>query len=140
VIGSSQPTVSRTIKKLEKEGYLEYTAVPNLPKLDYELLAVVIGKRDYKAQPEEAVQKAKDFVKNHPNIIFVSKGMGSNSDRIEVSAHKNYSDYTKFMQEIKAEWAGFMTVDTFLINLKGNDVLRNLSFKHIAGCLKERKG
>jgi len=33
-IGVSQPTVSRTIKKLEKEGYIkEYTIIPDFHKL-----------------------------------------------------------------------------------------------------------
>ncbi len=37
-IGVSQPTVSRTIKKLEKEGYIrEYTMIPDFHKLGYEI-------------------------------------------------------------------------------------------------------
>jgi DNA-binding Lrp family transcriptional regulator len=138
-VGVSQPTVSRTIKKLEEGRYLEYTAIPNLAKLDYEILAVVIGKSDNESYPEVAVQKAKDFIKNHPNIIFVSRGMGSSGDRLEVSVHKDYAGFTKFMQEVKTEWVGIMSVNAFLIDLKGNDVLRNLSFKYMADCLKERK-
>ena len=37
----SQPTVSRTIKKLEKEGYIkEYTMIPDFKKLGYEMIGI----------------------------------------------------------------------------------------------------
>jgi DNA-binding Lrp family transcriptional regulator len=139
-IGSSQPTVSRTIKKLEKEGYLEYAAIPNLVKLGYEIVAINIGKRDYEAESEVPVQKANDFIKKHPNMLFISKGQGSDGDRIEISVHRSYSDYAKFTQEAREEFGGAMTTSSFLINLKGNDIIRNLSFKQMAERLKERKG
>jgi DNA-binding Lrp family transcriptional regulator len=138
-IGISQPTVSRTIKKLEKEGFLEYTAIPNLAKLGYEILAVIIGKRNYGVHAEIALQKAKDFIERHPNIIFVSAGTGLNSDRIAISIHKSYSDYSKFIEEVKAEWGGLLNMETFLIDLKGKDVLKHLSFKQMAKDLKEKK-
>ena len=41
VLGVSQPTVSRTIKKLEKEGYIrEYTMIPDFSKLGYEIMGI----------------------------------------------------------------------------------------------------
>jgi len=41
----SQPTISRIIKKLEKEGYIEeYTMIPNFHKLGYEILALTFVK------------------------------------------------------------------------------------------------
>jgi len=131
VIGVSQPTVSRTMKKLEKEEFLEYSAIPSLAKLGYEILAVTLGKRKYEVHPKNA-QKAKDFIRRHPNMIFVASGLGSGSDRMAISIHKNYSDYAKFMNEMKSEWEGYMSMAAFLVDLKGNDVLRPLSFKHVA--------
>jgi DNA-binding Lrp family transcriptional regulator len=136
-IGVSQPTVSRTMKKLEKEELLEYTAIPNLFKLGYEIMAITFGKRKPEAPPENA-EKAKDFIKKHPNIIFVSAGMGSNSDRMAISIHRDFSDYNKFMNDVRTEWEGYMNTEAFLINLKGKDILRPLSFKHVADYLKEK--
>jgi len=124
------------MKKLEKEELLEYTAIPNLTKLGYEIMAVTFGKRNYEVHPEN-VEKAKDFMKRYPNIIFVASGMGSNSNRMAISIHRSFSDYTKFINEVKAEWEGYMNTEAFLINLKGNDILRPLSFKHVADYLKE---
>jgi len=42
-IGVSQPTVSRLIKKLEKERLLDYTSTPDLRKLGFEILAFTFG-------------------------------------------------------------------------------------------------
>jgi DNA-binding Lrp family transcriptional regulator len=44
-IGVSQPTVSRAVKRLEKEGYIqEYTIIPNFVKLGYRILALTFVK------------------------------------------------------------------------------------------------
>jgi len=138
-IGVSQPTVSRVRLRLEREGMIEYSASPNLAKLGFEILAVVLGRRNYQKHPEINTQ-AKNYARDHPNILFSASGNGLGYDRISVSVHRNFSDYSRFMQEIQAEWAGTMDVDSFLINLKGDDVVQHLSFKQLAEWLKnERK-
>ncbi len=44
-IGSTQPTVTRTRRKLEKLGVIrEYTAIPDFSKLGYELLSLTFVK------------------------------------------------------------------------------------------------
>jgi len=41
VLGLSQPTVGRMIKKLEKEGVIqEYTMIPDMTKLGIEIVAI----------------------------------------------------------------------------------------------------
>jgi DNA-binding Lrp family transcriptional regulator len=43
-LGVSQPTVSRTIARLEKECILrEYTAIPDFRRLGYNLAAITFG-------------------------------------------------------------------------------------------------
>jgi DNA-binding Lrp family transcriptional regulator len=138
-IGVSQPTVSRVRVRLEKEGMIEYSATPNLAKLGFEILAVVLERRNYQKHPEINTQKAKNCVRDHPNILFGASGNGLGCDRISVSIHRDFSDYSRFMQEIQAEWAGTMDVDSFLINLKGDDVVQHLSFKQLAEWLKNEK-
>ncbi len=138
-IGISQPTVSRIRVRLEKQGFIDYSAVPNLAKLGFEIIAVTLGKRDYKEQPEVNVQKARDYVKRYPNIIFTASGSGLGNDRIMISIHRNYSDYSKFVQEMKTEWTGWAELDSFLISLTGKDVVQPLSMKHLADCLKEEE-
>ncbi len=141
LIGVSQPTVSRTRTRLEKEGLIEYSGIPNLRKLGYEIISITFGNRS-KHEPDAKlrVQKAKDFVAERPNLIFASTGVGLESDRVAVSIHKNYSDYVEYMNEIKTEWAGLMTVTgSFLIALSSDNVLRPISMKYLADSLgKER--
>lgn len=138
-IGVSQPTVSRVRVRLEREGMIEYSASPNLAKLGFEILAVVLGRRNYQKHPEIDIQKAKNCARDHPNILFGASSNGLGYDRISVSVHRDFSDYSRFMQEIQAEWAGAMDVDSFLINLKGNDVVQPPSFKQLAEWLKNQR-
>jgi len=139
-IGVSQPTVSRVRLRLEREGMIEYSASPNLAKLGFEILAVVLGRRNYQKRQEINIQKAKNYARDHPNILFGAPGNGLGYDRISVSVHRNFSDYSRFMQELQTEWTGIMDVDSFLINLKGDDVVQPMSFKQLAEWLKnERK-
>ncbi len=52
VLHISQPTVTRTRTRLEKEGMIEYSGVPNLAKLGYEIIAVIFGKRNHQKYPD----------------------------------------------------------------------------------------
>jgi DNA-binding Lrp family transcriptional regulator len=138
-IGISQPTVSRIRVRLEKEGLIEYTAVPNLAKLGFEIIAIILAKRDYQKHPEYGIQKAKEFAKKNPNIIFASIGNGLGYDRVAISIHKNYAEYSKFMQESKVCWGDFMSFDSFLIGLKSKDVVQPLSLKPFADHLTKKE-
>ena len=138
-IGISQPTVSRIRVRLEKEGLIEYTAVPNLAKLGFEIIAIILAKRDYQKHPEYGIQKAKEFAKKNPNIIFASIGNGLGYDRVAISIHKNYAEYSRFMQESKVCWGDFMSFDSFLISLKSKDVVQPLSLRHFADYLKKEE-
>lgn len=138
-LGISQPTVSRTRVRLEKQGLVDYSTVPDLAKLGFEIISVTLGKRDYNKQPEVNVQKAKDFVKRYPNIIFTASGSGLGNDRILISIHRNYSDYSKFIQKMKTEWTGWAELDSFLISLTGNGVVQPLSLKHFADHLTKKE-
>jgi DNA-binding Lrp family transcriptional regulator len=138
-IGISQPTVSRIRVRLEKQGIIDYSAVPDLAKLGFEIIAVSLGKRDYTKQPEINTQKARDFVKRYPNIIFTASGSGLGNDRIVISIHRSYSDYSKFMQEGNAEWAGWVDMNSFLISLTGKDVVQPLSLKPFAEHLTKKE-
>jgi DNA-binding Lrp family transcriptional regulator len=137
LIGVSQPTVTRTRVKLEKEGVIEYGGVPNLGKLGFEILALTFAKEKSEGYHDTNVPNAKRFINDHPNLIFVSTGRGSISDHIVVSVHKNYSDYARCMHEIKEGWAKNMTItDSFIISLITDNVLRTITFKYLADCLE----
>ncbi|MCJ7760219.1 winged helix-turn-helix transcriptional regulator [Candidatus Bathyarchaeota archaeon] len=136
VLGLSQPTVGRMIKKLEKEGVIhDYTMVPDMNKLGIEMIAITVAAFRPPANPEERMRKCKEFVEKHPNILFLSSGIGTGTERVFISVHKDYSDYVRFVKEVKAEIAEYKIADTFLISYKGDTVLRQLSFVTLADYL-----
>lgn len=64
--------------------------------------------------------------------------MGLGSDRVAISVHKDYADYSNFKKEVSEEWKEIMTVtDSFVISLVSDSMLRNLTFKHLAELLKK---
>ena len=139
-LGVSQPTVSRVRVRLEKQGLIDYTGVPNLAKLGFEIIAVTFGQRDFQKHPEINLKKAKDFAQRHPSLIFGAAGSGLRYDRIAISIHRNYSDYSTFLQELRNEWADTMDIkESFIVSLKGGDVIQPLSLKHFADHLRNEK-
>jgi DNA-binding Lrp family transcriptional regulator len=131
-INVSQPTVSRTRIKLEKQGLLNYTTVPDLPKLGFGIIAVIFGKRNMQEHPENHTKMAADFAREHPNIIFGADGIGRGFDRIAISIHKDYTDYVKFIEEAKGVWKDIMDIDSFLIDTTSKKIVQPLSFKQFA--------
>jgi DNA-binding Lrp family transcriptional regulator len=119
----SQPTVTRTMGKLEKEGLIkEQTIIPDFKKLGIQLVAIVFGAwspekiEDY--SEDECVNKARKFLLDHPNVVFASSGRGLGKERMMISLHKDYSDYSEFMSQARAEWAGLVQLESFIISLE----------------------
>ena len=84
----SQPTVSRVRIRLEKEKMLNYTTIPDLPKLGFGIIAVILGRRHMQRHPENHTKEAADFAKEHPNIIFAADGNGVGFDRVGISIQR----------------------------------------------------
>jgi DNA-binding Lrp family transcriptional regulator len=137
-LGVSQPTVTRRRAMLEREKLLDYTAIPNLEKLGFEILALTYARCNHEAHPEEKEADAKVFLSKHPNVIFVSTGRGLGMNRMLVSLHKNYTDYAEFTKKLREGWGkSFTNVDTFMVSLKGDSILRQFTFKFLADYLRE---
>jgi len=139
-IDLSQPTVSRIRTKLEKRGIIQYTGSPDLKELGFEIVAITFGNLNVGSNSDinVRVQRGKDFLRQHANILFFSTGRGLNSDRVAVSAHKSYADYTKFIGDLKSDWADIIAVTgSFLISLGSDNVLRSITFKYLTACLDE---
>jgi DNA-binding Lrp family transcriptional regulator len=97
VLGVSQPTVSRTIQKLEKQGIIkEYTMIPDFMKLGYGLLTVTFIKHKKDLTPEnltEAERKGIDRARgeNSPETVMAERGMGLGYDAVILAYEKDYS-------------------------------------------------
>ena len=139
-MGVSQPTVSRTRLRVEKQGLIRYTGIPDLAKLGFEIVAVTFANSRDKEYQGTGETKAQDFARRHPCIIFVStgRGFGSGSDRVVISVHKSYSDYAKFIKEIREEWAEFTTITgSFLISTGTDNILKSTSLNNLVDHLIE---
>ena len=138
VLGSSQPTITKKRTAFEKNGLLEYTAIPNFKKLGYEILAFTFGRWNLQKYPNTRVEEMKKFIEEHPNIIFISTGSGSGWDRIGVSVHKDYSDYLKTIQGYQNGWGKyFETFSSFIVSLQSDNILRDITFKYVAELMKK---
>lgn len=132
ILGVSQATVSRTRSRLVKEGLIkEFTIVPDFAKLGYELLVITTGK--YKVpRTEELLRKGQNWMAKYPNIIFASKAQGTNTDAVMISLHTSYTDYDKFVTELKSEFADAIeATDNILISLQGF-IVKPFSFSYLA--------
>lgn len=126
----SQPTVSRMRKTLEREGVIqEYTIVPDLTKLGYEIAAISFVKAKVRT---EYLERAKKWVMKHPNILLMAKAEGAGKNAVMISLHKNYTEYSRFVTETQVDWQDDIeTYDTLLISLRG-PVVRAFSLRTLA--------
>jgi len=138
ILGVSQATVSRRRARLEKQRLLEYTAIPNLEELGYDIIAFVflIWKREEHkklAQEEDHMKRVRAFMSKYPNIIFASSGQGLGMTRLTITIHKGYSDYVEFKRKIEGEWGKYIDkLESFIVSLKSDNVVRQLTLKHLA--------
>ena len=104
VPGVSQPTVTRRRNQLVEEGIIrDYTVIPDFAKMGYSIMAVSTAKFSY-GRMQEMADKAEQWMYSHPNIIFKSRAHGQGRNALMISLHRNYADYSKFINELLADW------------------------------------
>lgn len=137
-IGVSQPTVSRTLKRLERSGVVqEYTMIPNLARLGYEILALTLVKLNHQLSSKE-IDEAQKLIKNilrvtPLEVLMLERGMGMGFDGAIISCHKNYASLVTFTRLLKE--TGFLDVnrlESFRINLKDELHFIPLTFSLLA--------
>ncbi len=144
-VGISQPTVSRTRLKLQKEGIIrEYTVIPDFVKLGYELAAITFVKMKEIPSTEvhEAIEKqAKEMEEKNPSPVIASmKGIGLNADYMSVSFHKDYSEYSRYMEFMRHfPHVKPNEISSFLIDLTHREHFRFLILSVFADYLLRTK-
>jgi len=130
VLKVSQPTITRLRKKLEKKAIANYTVVPDFPTLGYELMAfTLISSTGAKL---DLIEKAKEWAKGHPNIIFASQGEGMNMSGLMISLHKSFGEFSGFMLELRRDWSGILKdVQTFMVSFEGSVVIKPFSLTYL---------
>jgi DNA-binding Lrp family transcriptional regulator len=137
-IGTSQPTVSRMISRLEKEGAIkEYTMIPDFSKVGFEIVALTFVKFEQPPTAEklEELRRIAHRLEKEAFIptIMAMSGMGLGYDRIIVSFHKDYSSYVQFVKMSKQlSTHGISKMDSFVINLHDRGHYQSLTFTALA--------
>jgi DNA-binding Lrp family transcriptional regulator len=133
VLKVSQPTVSRTIKKLEKEGIIkEYAMIPDFKRLGYQIMAVTFfGKPEPGTEKERAdLRKAAlEMERKTPqaNLIVVN-GMGLKKGRVAINLYQDYASYIEGLNIIRnLPHVDADDIESFLIDLNDEDNFRMLS-------------
>jgi DNA-binding Lrp family transcriptional regulator len=135
VLGVSQPTVTRTRTKLQREKVIqEYSVLPDLTKLGFELMAFTTA--SFKVQRnEEFRERAVAWMKQHPNILLASSAQGMGKDCIMITLHKDFTDYEKFMIILKSDWSDSAeNIESLLVSIRGFSA-KPFSFKYISEML-----
>jgi len=133
----SQPTVTRKRTMLEKEGYIkEYTVIPNLEKMNYEIIAVSF--LSFSEAKPELTEQAREWCENQPSIIFATGGEGFGMHSMMVSIHENYASFSRLVTKLREDWQpNLKDLRSFLMSLGRKELAyKPFSFRYLAETAK----
>lgn len=134
MLGVSQPTITRTRKRLEETMISEYTIIPVWEKFGFEIMAFTCGKVNIpiKEEQRKLIEKAREWMKKNPNVIFSSSGHGMGMNSVTISFHRNYTCFSKFLSDYTEFWGDYLTnVENFLVSIEGGTTLKPFSLKYL---------
>ena len=135
-LGVSQPTITRVRSKLEREGFIkEYTIIPDLRKLGFEIMALTFTKMDPKIVSEELIGKVREYAAKFSNSIFASTGEGIGMTGVIISLHKDYRDYSQKLSLFRRDWGALMEDIQSFVMVTNEGVVKDLSFSYLGETL-----
>jgi len=140
-IGVSQPTVSRTRERLEKEGIIkQYTMIPDFAKLGFELMSVdfVRYKPGTPASDVVEMRKTARRLESERGLpyLLVMKGTGMDSDSVIIMLHKDYASYSKLRTTMLGAGRGDVeSFESFISVLSDKGHYQPLTLSALAGFL-----
>lgn len=138
VLGVSQPTISRTRRKLVKENLIDsYTVVPVFSNMGYRIMVFTFVKTTNvfasKEKREKWFNKIKDWTNSRPNVIFSENCRGMGVDGGMISLHKSYNDFDIFINEHNEEFGSIISdIKNVFFNLGNHENIKPLHFKYLA--------
>ena len=137
-VGVSQPTVSRAIERLEKEGYIkEYTMIPDFAKLGYQIMVITFAQTlnpqtdGSSLESRKAVAETED--KQHFANLMGVKGIGLGKYTVFLTFYRSYSAYTEAMQIAKQiPHLDLDSFESFMVDLNDKNNYRVLTMAQIA--------
>jgi DNA-binding Lrp family transcriptional regulator len=139
-LGTSQPTVTRRRANIEKNFVDGYTAIPRWEKIGFEIVAFTFIKHNIKfAKPkvrEEVFRKVKEWMMKHPNVILAIDGQGMGWDAVFVSIHRNYGDFTEFINEHNSDLSeSLIDCQSFISNINPTTIKKPFHLKYLSGMM-----
>ncbi len=145
VLGVSQPTVGRAIKKLEKEGVAkEYTMIPDFAKIGFNILSVTFVSWDQGLNAQEyarVIDAGIAFDKEKKtSLIMASQGFGEVQGLMIISLHETYSDSREFLKDLgQLPYSERASFRRFMVDL-AQSRYRTLTMSSLTECLEKRVG
>jgi DNA-binding Lrp family transcriptional regulator len=138
-IGVSQPTVSRTIEKLEKQGIIkEYTMIPDFAKIGYTLLTVTLVKHREgldRKQLEEEAKKGLERAQTGepPEMVMAETGIGLGYDAVVIAYVEDYTAHRRLIEKIRSfEHLQASETQSFIVNLTDQTHYRPFTYQTLA--------
>ncbi len=130
VLNISQPTVTRMRKVLEKEAIKQYTIIPDLSYLGFDIMAFTFVRSKELVQP--LWTEGKEWAAQQSNVVFVSTGQGFESDAVMVSLHEDYAGFVRFYQNFRRDWGKHLQdFKIFIVSISGSANLKPFSFNYL---------
>jgi len=132
VLKVSQPTVTRTRHKLERDGMIQdYTIIPNFKRMGFEILALTFVKMRPAILSPEIMENARKYAVQFPNAIFASTGEGLGMTGVIISFHKNYTEYHQKVNQLRVDWKDLTEdIRSFIVAL-GEGQYKEFSLKYL---------
>lgn len=135
-LGVSQPTITRTRNKIEREGLIRsYSIIPNWSKLGCELMVLTFVKMRPEVVSDELFNRLQEYAKAFQNVIFASRGHGLGMTGTILSIHKDYRDYAIKLSKFRNDWAQYLEdIQSFLM-VTDEGIIKELSFTSLGQSL-----
>jgi len=132
ILGVSQPTVTRTRSRLEREGIIQdYTIIPDLRKMGFELLGINFAKIRPEILSSDMREKAEEFIGGFPGTIFASSGEGMGFNAVSIAVYRNYTEFQKRVNQFRAEWKDVVeNIQSFVVAI-GEREYKRLSLTYL---------
>jgi len=137
-VGVSQPTVSRVIKRLEREGIIkEYTMIPDFRRLGYQIMGVTFIGKPETVKKEESAELRKavaEVEKENPYASLIAvNGIGLEKGRMFITLYRSYARYAEAMQLTRSlPHVDAEGIDSFLVDLNDEGNYRLLTLEQVA--------
>jgi len=139
ILAISQPTVTRLRKTLEKEAIKQYTIIPNLSLLGFDIVAFTFCRSKELVHP--LWEQGRKWTEQQPNVVFASTGQGIDADALMVSVHKDYANFVKFYHVFRRDWGKYLEdFKVFLISLSGSVIMKSFTFNYLIDVHQKRTG